>query len=150
LKIANSFSVAAPPDRVFAYMLDINKVVGCVPGAELTEVVDAQTFKGKLTLKVGAVKAAFQGTARIVDTQEEDNRAVVTVKADGREIGGQGTARATLLLSVEGTPSGGTQVGINADFSVSGKFAQFGSRVMEDISQGLVNQMGACIGAALR
>lgn len=149
MKISNSFTVDSPPDQVFGFMLDVNRVVGCVPGAELGEIVDAQTFKGKLTMKVGAVKAAFQGTARIVDTEETDGRAAVTIKADGREIGGQGTARATVLMTVAVTPAGGTEVRIDADFSVSGKFAQFGGRVMEDISKGLIDQMAACIRAGL-
>src|SRR6266404_5573569 len=54
MQLENSFSVDAPPDRVFAYLLDINKVVGCVPGAELSEVVDSTTFKGKVLMKVDA------------------------------------------------------------------------------------------------
>ena len=60
MKINSSFSVAAPPDQVFAYLLDVNQVVGCVPGAELGEVVDASTFSGKLKVKVGAVQITIR------------------------------------------------------------------------------------------
>src|SRR5262245_55076981 len=63
MQLENSFQVSAPPDRVFAYLLDINKVVGCVPGAELTEVVDESTFKGKVKVKVGPITVAYSGTA---------------------------------------------------------------------------------------
>jgi hypothetical protein len=52
MQLENSFAVAAPPERVFAYLLDVNKIVGCVPGAELSEVVDPTTFKGKVKIKV--------------------------------------------------------------------------------------------------
>jgi len=55
MQLENSFTVGAPPDRVFAYLLDVNKVVGCVPGAELSEVVDPTTFKGKVKIKVGPI-----------------------------------------------------------------------------------------------
>ena len=65
MQLENSFQVSAPPEKVFAYLLDVNKVVGCVPGAELTEVVDSTTFKGKVKVKVGPITVAYSGTARI-------------------------------------------------------------------------------------
>jgi carbon monoxide dehydrogenase subunit G len=163
MQIATSFTVDAPPDEVFAYMLDVDKIVRCLPGAELVEVVDAHTFKGKLTMKVGAVKVAYAGTATISDTAEEGDQATVTLKANGREIGGQGAVRATLTLSIarnatnaatDGTDAtdatDATDVGINADFTVSGKLAQFGGGVIEDISRRLIKEMADCIGADLR
>ena len=55
MQLENSFTVGAPPDRVFAFLLDVNKVAGCVPGAELSEVVDPTTFKGKVKIKVGPI-----------------------------------------------------------------------------------------------
>src|SRR5437879_11096938 len=67
MQLENSFQVGAPPDRVFDYLLDINKVVGCVPGAELSEVVDPSTFKGKVKVKVGPIRVAYDGTAQILD-----------------------------------------------------------------------------------
>jgi carbon monoxide dehydrogenase subunit G len=150
VQIANSFTVEAPPDEVLAYMLDVDKIVGCLPGAELAEVVDAHTFKGKLTMKVGAVKVAYAGTATIADTAEEGDRATVTVKANGREIGGQGAVRAMLTVSIARNATIGTDVGINADFTVSGKLAQLGGGVIEDISRRLIAEMADCIGAGLR
>ena len=50
MQIENSFEVGAPPDKVYAFLLDVNRVVGCVPGAELSEVVDPNTFKGKVKI----------------------------------------------------------------------------------------------------
>ena len=153
MKIANRFTIDAPPAEVFAYLLNVDQVVGCLPGAELVEAVDAQTFKGKLSLKVGAVKVAYRGTARIVATEEADDRAVVTVQGDGREIGGQGAVRATLTLEVASAGDAAaatTEVAIDADVTVSGKLAQFGSGVIEDISKRLINQMADCIRAQLQ
>ena len=51
MQIENSFAVGAPPDRVYQFLLDVNQVVGCMPGAELSEVVDPTTFKGKVKIK---------------------------------------------------------------------------------------------------
>ena len=123
MQLENSFSVNAPPDRVFAYLLDINKVVGCVPGAELSEVVDPATFKGKVKVKVGPITVAYNGTARITD----------------RDDAGRSAA-----IEAEGT---GSLVKVTTDYSIAGRVAQFGRGVMEDVSRRIVNDMAACIKA---
>src|SRR6202163_1812896 len=92
MQLENSFTVGAPPERVFAYLLDVNKIVGCVPGAELSEVVDPNTFKGKVKIKVGPVTVAYAGTARIIDRDEASRSA--TLEGEGRETTGPGNARA--------------------------------------------------------
>lgn len=144
MQLENSFRVAAPPDRVFAYLLDINKVVGCVPGAELSEVVDPATFKGKVKVKVGPIMVAYNGTARITD--RNDTQRSATLEAEGRETTGPGSARAKALMTVE--PDGeGSMVKIVTDYSVAGRVAQFGRGVMEDVSRRIVNDMAACIKA---
>lgn len=150
MEIESSFTVDAPPDQVFAYLLDVNQVVACVPGAELGEVVDSSTFRGKLKIKVGAVSIVYQGSAHIVDTEELDDQVTVRIEADGREVGGQGRVKATVALTVARTDSGGSQVSIQTDLSVAGKIAQFGRGVIEDVSRRLVREMAECIGANLK
>ena len=139
MQLENSFSVGAPPDRVFAYLLDVNKIVGCVPGAELSEVVDPTTFKGKVKIKVGPITVAYNGTAKIVDRNDAQRSA--TLEAEGRETTGPGSARAKALMSVEPEGAGST------DYNVAGRVAQFGRGVMEDVSRRIVNDMAACIKA---
>ncbi|MDQ1355702.1 MAG: uncharacterized protein QOF20_2468 [Acidimicrobiaceae bacterium] len=150
MKINSSFTVAAPPDQVFAYLLDVNQVVGCVPGAQLTEVVDAQTFTGTLKVKVGAVQITYQGTAHIVDTEELHDRVIVKIDAKGKEVGGQGTVRASVAMTVSGSGRGGSEVSIDADLNITGKIAQFGRGIIEDVSRKLVGQMAECISANLQ
>ena len=121
MQLENSFTVTAPPERVFAYLLDVNKVVGCVPGAELTEVVDDTTFKGKVKIKVGPITVAYSGTARI--TGRDDSGHSATLEAEGRETTGQGSARAKALMAV--TADGdGSIVRITTDYTVAGRVAQ--------------------------
>jgi carbon monoxide dehydrogenase subunit G len=144
MQLENSFRVGAPPDRVFAYLLDVNKIVGCVPGAELSEVVDPTTFKGKVKIKVGPITVAYNGTAKIVD--RNDTQRSATLEAEGRETTGPGSARAKALMSVEAEGSGST-VKIVTDYNVAGRVAQFGRGVMEDVSRRIVNDMAACIKA---
>jgi len=144
MQLENSFTVNAPPDRVFAYLLDVNKVVGCVPGAELSEVVDETTFKGKVKVKVGPITVAYNGTAKIAERDDAGRSA--TLEAEGRETTGPGSARAKALMKVEAEGTGST-VRITTDYSVAGRVAQFGRGVMEDVSRRIVNDMAACIKA---
>jgi len=144
MQLENSFSVNASPDRVFAYLLDVNSVVGCVPGAELVEVVDASTFKGKVKVKVGPITVAYSGTAKIVD--RDDAARSATLEAEGRETTGPGSARAKALMKVDAEGSGSV-VKITTDYSIAGRVAQFGRGVMEDVSRRIVNDMAACIKA---
>ena len=144
MQLENSFTVGAPPERVFAYLLDVNKIVGCVPGAELSEIVDPTTFKGKVKIKVGPITVAYSGTARIAD--RDDAQHAATLEADGRETTGPGSARAKARMSVEAEGSGSI-VKIVTDYSVAGRVAQFGRGVMEDVSRRIVNDMAACIKA---
>jgi carbon monoxide dehydrogenase subunit G len=142
MQIENEFEVAAPPPRVFEFLLDVNRVVTCMPGAELSEVVDPDTFRGRVKIKVGPITVAYNGTARIAERDEAARRAVL--QADGRETTGPGSARASAVMTVE--PSGsGSRVKVATDFSVAGRVANFGRGVMEDVSRRLVTQMAQCI-----
>jgi carbon monoxide dehydrogenase subunit G len=146
MQIENEFDVAAPPDRVFAFLLDVNRVVTCMPGAELAEVVDPETFKGRVKIKVGPITVAYNGTARISEQDQAARRAVLS--ADGRETTGPGSARATATMTVLEAPTGST-VTLATDFMVAGRVANFGRGVMEDVSRRLVGQMADCIKAHL-
>lgn len=146
MRIDNDFDVSAPPDRVYAFLLDVNRVATCLPGAELSEVVDPNTFRGKVRIKVGPITVAYNGTARISE-RDEANR-MATLEAEGRETTGPGSARATARMTVEdnGTAS---RVRLETDFTVAGRIANFGRGVMEDVSKRLVSQMADCIKANL-
>ena len=144
MQLENSFTVGAPPARVFAYLLDVNKIVGCVPGAELSEVVDPTTFKGKVKIKVGPITVGYSGTARIADRDDANHAA--TLEADGKETTGPGSARAKARMTVAADGQGSI-VKIVTEYSVAGRVAQFGRGVMEDVSRRIVNDMAACIKA---
>ena len=146
MQLENSFQVGASPDQVFAYLLDVNKIVGCVPGAELSEVVDPTTFKGKVKIKVGPITVAYSGTARISERNDADRQATLT--AEGRETTGPGSARATAQMSVQ-TAGEGSLVQIVTEYHVAGRVAQFGRGVMEDVSKRLIKDMANCIQANL-
>ena len=146
MQIENSFAVKAPPDRVYEFLLDVNNVVSCVPGAELSEVVDPDTFKGKVRIKVGPVTVSYNGTARITSRDPETRTA--TLEAEGRETTGSGSAQATTVMSVAAAGETST-VTLTTDFTVVGRVAQFGRGIMEDVSRHLVAQAAECIQSKL-
>ena len=147
MQIENMFDVAAPPDRVYAFLLNVNEVVHCMPGAELGEVVDPETFKGRVRIKVGPITVAYSGTARISERNDAERKA--TLSADGRETTGPGSARASALMSVQ-TEGDSSRVTIVTEYHVAGRVAQFGRGVMEDVSKRLINEMATCIQANLK
>jgi hypothetical protein len=147
VEIENQFEVAAPPDRVYSFLLDVNRVVTCMPGAELSEVVDPTTFKGKVRIKVGPITVSYNGTASISERDEAARTA--TLKADGRETSGPGSARATAHMSVIDAGGGTSTVRLVTEFTVAGRIANFGRGVMEDVSKRLISQMADCIKANL-
>jgi carbon monoxide dehydrogenase subunit G len=146
MQIENDFEVGAPPDRVYAFLLDVNRVVTCMPGAELAEVVDPETFKGRVKIKVGPITVAYNGTARIAERDEASRTA--TLQAEGRETTGPGSARASARMTVEPV-GGGSRVKLVTEYTVAGRVANFGRGVMEDVSRRLAGQMADCIKGSL-
>ena len=146
MQIENSFAVKAAPDRVYEFLLDVNNVVSCVPGAELSEVVDPNTFKGKVRIKVGPVTVSYNGTARI--TSRDAQTRTATLEAEGRETTGSGSAQATTVMAVAADGESST-VTLTTDFTVVGRVAQFGRGIMEDVSRHLVGQAAECIQSKL-
>ena len=144
MRIENEFEVNAPLDRVWAYLLDVEKIAPCAPGAELTEVVDDRTWKGKVTVKVGPVGLSFAGT--VVMQELDDQSHTVVLKADGREQRGKGVASAIVRSRLESV-DGGTKVFIDTDLTISGAVAQYGRGMVGDISQRLTNEFAKCLQA---
>ena len=142
MQFQNSFEVEADPDAVYRFLLEVSEVVTCVPGAELTDVVDGDTYNGRMKVKVGAITTSYKGTASIVDRDQTTRSA--TLKAKGRETTGAGAATMQASLSVVPTQDG-SLVSIGTDLTVTGRVAQFGRGVIEDVSKHMIDQMASCI-----
>jgi uncharacterized protein len=136
MELNHEFTVAAPIDRAWAVLTDIEEIAPCMPGAELTE-VDGDTYHGLVKIKVGPITAQYQGTALLTERDEAAHR--VVLKASGRDARGQGNA-AALVTAVMSEQEDGTLVTINTDLTVSGRVAQFGRGVMHDVSAKLLQQ----------
>jgi uncharacterized protein len=147
VQIETDFAVKAPANRVYEFLLDINSVVGCVPGAELSEVVDPDTFRGKVRIKVGPISVAYNGTAHI--TSRDPQQLAAVLAAEGRETAGSGSARSTTTMTVSEAGDGAAMVRFSTDLAVVGRVAQFGHGVLQDVAGKLVGQVAECIRARL-
>jgi uncharacterized protein len=126
MEFDNSFEVPLAPAQAWAMLMDIRRIAPCMPGAELTEVLDAQHYKGKISVRLGPVALAFAGNVELSDVNEADRTA--RVKAQGNDAKGRGSANATATFRVE--PSGaGSQVLIHSDLMLAGAVAQYGRGV---------------------
>jgi uncharacterized protein len=136
--IENSFDVDADPDRVFEFLRNPHNVATCFPGAELTEDLGDDQYKGKVKIKLGPVTAAFTGIARI--TEQDDVARIAVLVAEGKDARGSGTAKATATMRVEPSETG-SSVLLKTDLTISGKLAQFGRGIMADVSTRMVNDL---------
>lgn len=146
--IENSFEVSAPIDRVWSYLLDVEQVVPCMPGAELTETIDESNWKGKVTIKLGPVSLAFAGKVNMEERDEGAHRAVL--KASGMEQRGKGAASAIITSTLEAATSDSTIVNIVQDLKVSGQAAQFSRGMMQDVTNKLTQQFADCLQANMQ
>ncbi|HET9983110.1 MAG TPA: SRPBCC family protein [Longimicrobiales bacterium] len=147
IRIQERFEVAAPPDRVWSYLVDPTRVVRCLPGAELLEVTADGGFLGRMKVKVGPVTTAYKGKARFLETDAAQRRARLT--GAGQETAGAGSARMTMTSEVVELPGGRTEVRVDVDVDVVGKVVQFGRGLIEEVSRQLFRQFAECARATL-
>jgi uncharacterized protein len=139
MQFSNSFEVSLPPVEAWKTLMDIPRIAPCMPGAELTAVIDAQTYKGKVAVRMGPVNLAFAGTAKFEERDDETHTA--RVKAQGLDAKGRGSASATVNFRLD--PSGsGSKVLIDTDLNLTGSVAQYGrgAGVIQTIAAQLIDQ----------
>jgi carbon monoxide dehydrogenase subunit G len=137
MKLTNEVHIAQDPAAVFATLLDVERVAGCMPGSKLTGRVDDSTYSGEVKVKVGPLGVSYAGTVKFLSVDSAARVAVL--KASGREQHGQGNADAHVTARV--LPDGaGSKVAIETDLMIRGKVAQFGRGVIGEVSQRLIDQ----------
>ena len=109
-------------------MIDPSFIVKSVPGAELTEQTDERHFKGKISIKIGPVTAKFNGEAEFTLLDESNNE--LTMEGKGLDASGKGSANITMNIKLLPLEGGGTEMQSSMKLSITGKLAQFGSRMI--------------------
>lgn len=146
IHLENEFTVPASTDEVWEFLLDPRRVAPCMPGAELTEVVNERQYKGKVHIKMGPVSLSFNGDVDI--TERDDSAKRMVMKAKGSELKGKGQASATVISSLERNGSG-TRMRISQDIDLSGPLAQYGRGMIQDVSGSLMDEFAGRIQADL-
>jgi len=126
MEFDNSFDVPLSPAQAWAVLMDIRRIAPCMPGAALTEIVDAQNFRGKIAVRLGPVALAFAGRVQFEDIDEANHS--TRVKAQGADDKGRGSANATATFRIEPADIG-SRVFIHTDLMLSGAVAQYGRGV---------------------
>src|ERR1700722_3239938 len=136
MELKNDFHVSVPIDVAWAVLTDLERIAPCMPGAELQE-VEGDEYRGIVKVKVGPISAQYKGTARFVEMDDSEHRAVL--KAEGRDTRGQGNASATVAATA--TADGdGTIVAISTELTITGKVAQFGRSIMGEVSAKMLGE----------
>jgi uncharacterized protein len=147
MEIENEFDVPAPVDHVWTYLLDVERVAPCMPGAELTEVIDDHTWKGKVNMKLGPVSLAFAGTVTMQERDDQAKRIVLAAK--GMEQKGKGAANASVTSWLE-QGDGVTNVKMRADIHLTGTVAQLSRGLLPEVSRKLTQQFADCLLQSMR
>ena len=141
MDLTHTFTVPLGVEETWGHFNDIGSLAECFPGAQVTE-FDGNSFSGSCKVKLGPIALVYNGSGSFVEKDEEAHRFVVDAK--GKDKRGNGTAGAHVTLSMEET-DGSTEVTVVTDLAITGKPAQFGRGVMQDVSDKLLGQFVACL-----
>src|SRR4051812_42949869 len=122
MDLEHSFTVPVDVDTAWAAFQDIGSIAECFPGASVTS-VEGDSFSGSVKVKLGPIALVYNGSGSFTERDDSDHRFVVDAK--GKDKRGNGTAGATVTLTMNGT-GGSTDVNVHTDLAVTGKPAQFG------------------------
>lgn len=145
MKLEHNFTVPAPVDTVWKAMLDPERVAPCFPGATITSASGAE-FAGTVKVRLGPISLQYEGAGRFTETDDAAYRTVI--EASGTATGGQSTAAATVTATLAGEGES-TAVQILTELSITGKPAQFGRGMMEDVGKKIIGQFADCLANTL-
>ncbi|MGF9756077.1 SRPBCC family protein [Microvirga sp. 0TCS3.31] len=141
MELSHRFTVPIGVEETWAHFNDIASVAECFPGAQVTE-ADEESFSGSVKVKLGPIALLYNGSGTFVEKDAEAHRFVVDAK--GKDKRGNGTAGAKVTVSMV-EAGGSTEVSVETDLAITGKPAQFGRGVMQDVSDKLLGQFVACL-----
>jgi carbon monoxide dehydrogenase subunit G len=142
VELTHEFTVPVPVQEAWDHFQDIASVAECFPGAQVTD-TEGATFHGSVKVKLGPIALVYNGTGTFTEKDEAAYRFVVDAK--GKDKRGNGTAGATVTLTMDGAAGDSTDVKVHTDLAITGKPAQFGRGVMQDVSDKLLGQFVDCL-----
>lgn len=143
MRLENAFTIDAPVDEVWSTMLDLERVAACVPGSQVIGPAPNGGLEANTKIKVGPMAMTYRGTVVIVEQDAANRRAVLKAKA--REAKGQGTAEADMVMEVHDRQP--VEVTIATDLDVTGRVAQMGRGVMQDVAGRIIAEFAKALQA---
>jgi carbon monoxide dehydrogenase subunit G len=142
VKLEHKFVVPATVEQTWSAFNDLERVVPCFPGATL-ESYEGDDFTGSCKVKLGPVSLQYSGNGTFVERDESDHHAVIEAK--GKDKRGNGTASARVTTRLTAGPDGTTEVSVDTDLTITGRPAQFGRGLIQDVSNRLLDEFTACL-----
>jgi carbon monoxide dehydrogenase subunit G len=142
MKINNEFTVSVPIQQAWDTMLNLERIAPCLPGAAIQEEKDEGEYDGTMKVKIGPITANYKGTVKFEEVDEGNHRAVL--QATGRDARGQGTASATIVSTLQEVGDG-TKVSVETDMKLTGRAAQFGRGIAQDVATKMLDQFASCL-----
>ncbi len=146
MELQNSFVVPADIDTAWKTLQDVEFLAPCVPGATLTK-SDGENFEGNVKVKLGPVSMTYGGTARFVSRDEATHTAVI--EGTGKETKGTGTAKGLVTAVLVAESPDRTRCDVVSELTITGKAAQFGRGVMQDVAGRIIDQFSANLAAQM-
>ena len=143
MKINNEFTVSVPIQQAWDVMLDLQKIAPCLPGAAIKDETGDGEYDGTMKVKIGPITANYKGTVKFEEVDEDNHRAVL--QATGRDARGQGTASATIVSTLQEEGGESTKVNVETDMKLTGRAAQFGRGIAQDVATKMLNQFAECL-----
>ena len=141
MEINNEFTVSAPVEKAWDVILDLEQVAPCLPGAAIQEEKGDGEYEGTMKVKIGPITANYKGTVKFEEVDEANRR--VVLEATGRDARGQGTASATIVSTMQ-EQGDKTKVNVETDMKLTGRAAQFGRGIAQDVATKMLGQFAAC------
>ena len=142
MKINNEFTVSAPIQQAWDTMLNLERIAPCLPGAAIRDEKEEGEYDGTMKVKIGPITANYKGTVKFEEVDEDNHRAVL--QATGRDARGQGTASATIVSTLQEEDEG-TKVSVETDMKLTGRAAQFGRGIAQDVATKMLDQFASCL-----
>jgi carbon monoxide dehydrogenase subunit G len=148
MEFDNAFEVPLPPAEAWPVLMDIRGIAPCMPGAQLTDVIDDRNYKGNISVRLGPVALTFAGVVTFEEIDDANHTA--RVRAQGTDAKGRGSAQAKATFRLEPS-AGGSKVLVHTDLTLSGSVAQYGRGVgmIQATAAALMNQFANALKAQI-
>ena len=141
LRIEKSIPLQVPPQAAWDLLRDLEATAGCMPGAKITERIDDTHYKGTVTVKVGPATLAFRGDIELLEV--DPSARSLRLKGKGTDATGASAATMELAARVEPADGGSSTLVGASETTMSGKIAAFGGRLMNSVSEQILEQFAA-------